>query len=81
MQKLIKIQITLNQELCISCGVCSALHSKAFEPDSKTNKYKVTPKYQVIKVTQQELEQLQQVAQACPVQAIKIKIIKNGNVN
>ena len=78
MSQKIKVKITLDADACIACSVCFALNNQAFIYDNTTSKYKVTPKYQEIEVTPQELEQLQQVAEACPVQAIKIIVVKNN---
>ena len=76
MQEKIKVKISINANLCISCGVCTAIHNKAFKYSEKTGKYIVTEEYKEITVTKKELDLLKQTAESCPVLAIKIEQVK-----
>ncbi len=77
MPKTYKVKVTLNADICISCGVCSAIYSKGFEFNPQNNKYKVTKQFEnPIIVDEQTLQALQNAANSCPVQAIKVEILE-----
>ena len=70
-------KIIVERSKCIGCGTCSALCSKYFELDeegkthlkgSKLNKDTDTEELEV-----EEVDCIQEAANACPVQAIHIK--------
>jgi len=56
--------ITVNKDLCIGCGTCTALCPNSFKLDSN-GKSEVT--------NQEDTECAQKAAESCPVQAISVK--------
>jgi len=79
MSKKIKIQLTIDPELCIACGVCHALVPEAYTYDEKTDKYTPTPEYkQGVFVSPKQLEQIKETIDSCPVGAIKLKILETA---
>ena len=77
MPKTYKVKVTLNVDICISCGVCNAIYPGGFEFNPQNNKYKVTKQFEnPIVVDEQTLQALQNAANSCPVQAIKVEILE-----
>ncbi len=68
-----QVKAVLDQNKCISCGVCGAIASDVFVFDDTTGKYKVQNPYgQWIKVDEQVYQKLKMAEQACPVRCIAI---------
>lgn len=61
------MKITIDQEKCIGCGTCEAMCPEVFRLNQ--DKYKA----EVLKPEGAEKCNSEEVAQACPVEAIKIE--------
>ena len=75
MAKKYKVRVTLDQNLCINCGTCSAIYPKGYGYDETTGKHKVLPPYnEWTEVDEETLNLLKQAETACPVQCIKVYV-------
>ena len=68
-----QVKTELDQNKCISCGVCGSVFPQAFVFDESTGKYKVqTPYGDWIQVDQETYQKLKMAEQACPVRCITV---------
>ena len=73
-----KVQVTLDQNLCIACGTCASLMPDAFEYDESAGKYKTTESYsKIIELDEETYKKLQEVASMCPAMAITVKKVED----
>ena len=67
-----KVKVKINDN-CILCGACAATLPEVFE--FKDGKYQPKVEYQEGKEVDQELlKKIQEVAEACPAQAIEVTV-------
>jgi len=71
------MKIILEREKCIGCGSCAAICPKFFELEEDGKSHlkgsKINTKNQTEELEAQNLDCATQAAEACPVEAIKIK--------
>ena len=77
-----KYLVEYHRDLCIGCGACVAVTPDERELDDEgkadIKKAKKKGDLQTLEIDEKDLNKHKDAAQACPVQAIKIKDLKTG---